>query len=100
MVIAENETDEDEDAPVTSRTTNEIDAPTGYVIRSYGMRWRIETCGKNSKQDHTSGDCKMQTDDGVSHHWHLLMAASSLGRLDPESSALRERVARKRHGFE
>lgn len=30
----------------------------------------------------------MQTDEGASRHWHLLMAASSLVRLDPDSSAL------------
>ena len=30
----------------------------------------------------------MQTDEGASRHWHLLMAAYSLVRLDPESSAL------------
>lgn len=30
----------------------------------------------------------MQTDEGASGDWHLLMAAYSLVRLDPESSAL------------
>ena len=30
----------------------------------------------------------MQTDKGASRHWHLLMAAYSLVRLDPDSSAL------------
>lgn len=30
----------------------------------------------------------MQTDEGISRHWHLPMAACSLIRLAPESSAL------------
>jgi hypothetical protein len=35
--------DEDEDNPVKYLATNKIDAPTPHVIRSYSMRWRIET---------------------------------------------------------
>ena len=52
------------------------------------MRWRIETFFEDSKQDLGLGDCEMQTDEGASRHWHLLMAAYSLVRLDPDSSAL------------
>ena len=90
LVIAEKETDEDEDEenPVKYLATNKIDAPTEHVIRSYRMRWRIETFFEDSKQDLGLGDCELQTDDGASRHWHLLMAAYSLVRLDPDSSAL------------
>ena len=89
LVIAEKETDEDgEENPVKYLATNKIDAPTQHVIRSYGMRWRIETFFEDSKQDLGLGDCEMQTDEGASRHWHLLMAAYSLVRLDPDSSAL------------
>jgi SRSO17 transposase len=52
------------------------------------MRWSIETFFEDSKQDLGLEDCKMQTDEGASRHWHFLMAAYSLVRLDPESSAL------------
>ena len=38
LVIAEKETDEDEENPVKYLATNKIDAPTEHVIRSYGMR--------------------------------------------------------------
>jgi hypothetical protein len=38
LVIAEKETDEDEESPVEYLGTNKIDAPTEHVIRSYGMR--------------------------------------------------------------
>jgi len=88
LVIAEKETDEDEENPVKYLATNKIDAPTEHVIRSYGMRWRIETFFEDSKQDLGLGDCEMQTDEGASRHWHLLMAAYSLVRLDPDSRAL------------
>jgi len=89
LVIAEKETaEDDEENPVKYLTTNKIDAPTQHVIRSYGMRWRIETFFEDSKQDLGLGDCEMQTDEGASRHWHLLMAAYSLVRLDPDSSAL------------
>ncbi len=89
LVIAEKETDEDDKKnPVKYLVTNKIDAPTEHIIRSYGMRWRIETFFEDSKQDLGLGDCEMQTDEGTSRHWHLLMAAYSLVRLDPDSSAL------------
>jgi hypothetical protein len=87
LVIAKKETDEDEENPVNYLATNRIDAPTEHVIRSYGMRWHIETFFEDSKPDLGLGDCEMQTDEGASY-WHLLMAADSLVRLDPESSAL------------
>ncbi len=51
LVIAEKETDEDEEDPVKYFTTNKIDAPTEHVIPFYGMRWRIETFFEDSKQD-------------------------------------------------
>jgi SRSO17 transposase len=89
LVIAEKETDEDgEENPVKYLATNKIDAPTEHAIRSYRMRWRIETFFEDSKQDLGLGDCEMQIDEGASRHWHLLMAAYSLVRLDPDSSAL------------
>jgi SRSO17 transposase len=88
LVIAGKETDEDEENPVKYLATNKIDAPTEHVIRSYGIRWRIETFFEDSKQDLGLGDCEMQTDEGASHDWHLLMVAYSLVRLDPELSAL------------
>ena len=88
LVIAETDTDEDEENPVKYLATNKIDAPTAHIIRSYGMRWRIETFFEDSKQDLGFGDCEMQLEEGASRHWHLLMAAYSLVRLDPESSAL------------
>ncbi len=89
LVIAEKGTnEEDEDNPVKYLVTNKIDAPTAHVIHSYGMRWRIETSFEDSKQDLGLGDCEMRTNEGASRHWHLLMAAYSLVRLDPESSVL------------
>ena len=88
LVIAEKETDEDEENPVKYLATNKIDAPTAHIIRSYGMRWRIETFFEDSKQDLGFGDCEMQLEEGASRHWHLLMAAYSFLRLDPESSVL------------
>jgi hypothetical protein len=51
LVITEKETDGDEENPVKYLVTNKIDAPTQHVIRSYGMRWRIETFFEDSKQD-------------------------------------------------
>ena len=87
LIIAEKETDEDDkDNPIKCLATNKIDAPTAHVIRSYTMRWRIETFFEDSKQDLGFGDCEMQLDEGASRHWHLLMAAYSFVRLDPESS--------------
>jgi hypothetical protein len=65
-----------------------IDAPTQQVIRSSEMRWCIETLFEDSAQDLGSRDYGMQTDEGASWDWQLLMAADSLVRLDPESSAL------------
>ncbi len=87
LVIAEKEA-EDGENPVKYLATNKIDAPTEHVIRSYGMQWRIETFFEDSKQDLGLGDCELQTDKGASRHWHLLMAAYSLVRLGPDSSAL------------
>jgi hypothetical protein len=90
LVIAEKETDkDDEENPVKYLATNKIDAPTEHVIRSYAMRWRIETFFEDSKQDLGLGGCEMQDEEGASGDWHLLMATYSLVRLDPESSALR-----------
>jgi len=88
LVIAEKETDEQEENPVKYFATNKIDAPSEHVIRTYGMRWRIETFFEDSKQDLGLGDCELQTEEGASRHWHLLMAAYSLVRLDPDSGAL------------
>ena len=75
LVIDEKKTDEDEENPVNYLITDKIDAPTEHVIRSYGTRWRIETFFEDSKQDLSLRDCEMQTDEGASRYWHLLMAA-------------------------
>jgi SRSO17 transposase len=67
LVLAEKETDEEgKKNPVKCLVTNKIDAPTEHIIRSYGMRWRIETFFEDSKQDLGLGDCEIQTDEGVS----------------------------------
>ena len=71
LIIAEKETaEDDEENSVKYLATNKIDAPTEHVIRSYGIRWRIETSLENSKQDLGLGDCEMQTDEGASANWH------------------------------
>ncbi len=80
--------EDDEDNPVNYLVTNIIDAPTAHIICAYSMRWRIETFFEDSKQDLGLGDWELQTDEGASRHWHLLMAAYSLMRLDLGSSAL------------
>lgn len=80
--------EEDEDNPVKYLVTNKIDAPTEHAIRLYSKRWRIETFFEDSKQDLGLEDCEMREDEGASRHWHLLMLAYGLLRLDPESSAL------------
>ena len=85
LAIVEKETDEDnEENPIKYLATNKIDAPTKHVIRSYAMRWRIETFFEDWKQNLGLVDCEMQTDEGASADWHLLMAAYSLVRLDPD----------------
>ena len=83
QVIAEKETDKDEEKPFKYLATNKIDAPTEYMIRSYEMRWRIKTLFEDSKQDLGLEDSEMQTNEGASRCWHLLMAAYSLVRLAP-----------------
>ena len=88
LVIAEKETEEDEDNPVKYLISNKVDAPTEHVIRSYSKRWRIETFFEDPKQDLGFGDYELQRDEGASRHWHLLMLAYSLLRLGPASSAL------------
>ena len=51
LAIAEKETNEDdEENPIKYLATNKIDAPTEHVIRSYAMRWRIETYFEDLKQ--------------------------------------------------
>ena len=88
LVIAENETEEDEENPVKYLVSNKVDALTDHLIRSYSKRWRIETFFEDSKQDLGFGDCEMQLDEGASRHWHLLMLAYNLLRLGPDSSVL------------
>ena len=89
LIIAEKEAgNDDEENPVKYLATNKIDAPTAHIIRSYAMRWRIETFFEDSKQELGFGDCEMQLKEGASRHWHLLMAAYSFLRLDPDSSVL------------
>jgi SRSO17 transposase len=100
LAIAEKETDEDdEENPIKYLATNKIDAPPEHVIRSYAIRWRIETFFEDSKQDLGLGDCEMQTDEGASRHWHLLMAAT-VSFVLILSRAPWGRFARRRHRFE
>jgi len=87
LIIAEKVTDDGEN-PVKYLVTNKIDAPTEHLIRSFSMRWRIETFFEDSKQDLGFGDCEVQRERGAERHWHLLMLAYSLLRLGSESSAL------------
>ena len=87
LIIAEKVTDDGEN-PVKYLVTNKIDAPTEHIIRSFSMRWRIETFFEDSKQDLGFGDCEVQRERGAERHWHLLMLAYSLLRLGSESSAL------------
>ena len=85
LVIAEKETDEeDEENPIKYLATNKVDALTAHLIRSYSMRWHIETFFEDSKQAIGFGDCEMQLVEGASRHWHFLMAAYSFVRLDFE----------------
>ena len=89
LAIAEKETDEDdEENPIKYLATNKIDAPTEHVIRSYAMRWRIETFFRDSKQDLGFEDCEVERDAGANRHWHLLMLAYSCLRLGVADSAL------------
>lgn len=76
LAIAEKETDKDDNEnPIKYLATNKIDAPTEHVIRSYAMRWRIETFFEDLKRDLGLGDCEMQTDEGANRHCYLLMTA-------------------------
>jgi hypothetical protein len=89
LAIAEKETDEDdEENPTKYLATNKIDAPTEHVIRSYAMRWRIETFFEDSKQDLGFEDCEVEREAGTNRHWHLLMLAYSCLRLGVADSAL------------
>ncbi|HET7322703.1 MAG TPA: IS701 family transposase [Halococcus sp.] len=89
VLISEKVTDdEDEENPVKYLVTNKIDAPTKHLIRTYSMRWRIETFFRDSKQDLGFEDCEVERDAGASRHWHLLMVAYSALRLGVADSAL------------
>ena len=70
LVIAEKELDEDEDEeeenPVKYLATNNIDAPSAHIIRSYSRRWRIETFSEDSKEDLGLGGCEVRDSDGAS----------------------------------
>ena len=48
--------------------TNKIDAPTKHLIRTYSIRWRIETFFRDSKQDLGFEDCEVERDAGASRH--------------------------------
>jgi hypothetical protein len=52
------------------------------------MRWRIEMFFKDTKQDLGFGDCELRQAAGAGRHWHLLMLAYSLLKLDAAHSAL------------
>ena len=92
MLISEKVTkDEDEENPVKYLVTNKIDAPMKHLIRTYSMRWRIETFFEDSKQDLGLGDCEVRDSDGASRHWHLQMLTYSLLRLGPESNVSERR---------
>ena len=106
LVIAEKETDEDEENPVKYLATNKIDAPSAHIIRSYSHRWRIETFFENSKEDLGLGGCEVRDSDGASRHWHLQMLTYSLLRLGSPSSVSERLVskasslrAQVEHGF-
>ena len=89
VLISEKVTDdEDEENPVKYLVTNKIDAPTTQLIRTYSMRWRIETFFRDSKQDLGFEDCEVERDAGANRHWHLLMLAYSALRLGVADSAL------------
>ncbi|WP_435079948.1 IS701 family transposase [Halococcus sp. AFM35] len=89
VLISEKVTDdEDEENPVKYLVTNKIDAPTTQLIRTYSMRWRIETFFRDSKQDLGFEDCEVERDAGANRHWHLLMLAYSCLRLGVADSAL------------
>ena len=89
VLISEKVTEnEDEENPVKYLVTNKIDAPTKHVIRTYSMRWRIETFFRDSKQDLGFEDCEVERSAGASRHWHLLMVAYSALRLGVADSAL------------
>ena len=85
-MIAEKETDKDDENPVKYLATNKIDAPSAHIIRSYSHRWRIETFFENSKEDLGLGGCEVRDSDGASRHWHLQMLTYSLLRLGSPSS--------------
>lgn len=94
LVIGEKETDEHEEDPVKYLVTNKIDALTEHVIRSYRIRWRIETFYEDSKQNLGLGDCELRQAAGASGDWHLLMLAYSLLKLGAATSALGTILAR------
>ena len=88
VMIVEKVTEEaDEENPVKYLVTNEIDAPSPHLIRSYGYRWRIETFFEDSKQDLGFADCEAQRSTSARRHWQLVMLAYSLARLAPARSA-------------
>jgi len=86
LVIAEKETDEDEENPVKYLVTNKIDAPSAHIIRSYSHRWHIDTFFGNSKEYLGFGNYEVRDSDGASRHWHFQMLTYSLLRLGSPSS--------------
>lgn len=86
VIIAEKV--EDGDNPVKYLVTNQIDAQSAHIIRSYGYRWRIETFFEDSKQDLGFADCEAQRSTSARRHWQLVMLAYSLLRLGPATCAL------------
>jgi len=87
LIIAEKVT-EDGTNPVKYLVTYKIDAPIEHLIRSFSMRWRIETFFEDSKQDLGFPDREVQRETSADRHWHLLMPAYGLLRLGSESSAI------------
>lgn len=88
VIVAEKVTDDEDEAnPVKYLVTNQIDAPTAHLIRSYGFRWRIETFFEDSKQDLGVGDCEVERSTSARRHWHTVMLAYSLLRLGPAKNA-------------
>lgn len=88
VLIVEKVTDDDDETnPVKYLVTNQIDAPSPHLIRSYGYRWRIETFFEDSKQDLGFADCEAQRSTSARRHWQLVMLAYSLARLAPVRSA-------------
>jgi hypothetical protein len=87
LVIIKNRPMKTKKNPIKYLATSKTDAPTEHVVRSYAIRWRVETVFEDPEPKPCFGDCEMHLKEGASRNRHLLIAAHSLVRLDPESNA-------------